>query len=387
MRIAVLGAGYAGLTLARKLEQNVPDDVEILVVERTGRHLVQHELHRVVRRPSLADEIVIDLREVLDRAEIWQAEVADVDPDAGVVTMASGETLSYDYGAVCLGAETAFYDLPGVEEHATPLKTIDHAETIRADFLDVMDEARSSDSEGHVVVGGAGLSGVQVAGELVALARERDRSEAVSVTLLERLDSVAPSFPENFQQAVREELEGRDVEIRTNATVAEASSEAVELDTGERLDYDQFVWTGGIRGPDALDGERPEVRNTLRVGDGTFVVGDSARVVDADGERVPASAQAAVREARTAAENIAKLVAHDREGEEVFEPRLDPFAFDSPGWLVSVGDGAVAQVGPTVFRGRAAKALKTSVGAGYLSSVGAIRNAADLVSEELGYER
>ncbi|WP_276300848.1 NAD(P)/FAD-dependent oxidoreductase [Halorussus lipolyticus] len=385
MRIAVLGAGYAGLTLARKLEGTVPDDVEILVVERTGSHLVQHELHRVVRRPSLADEIEVDLEDVLDRATVRQAEVADVDPDENVVTLSSGETIDYDYAGVCLGAETAFYDLPGVEDHATPLKTLDHAERIRAEFLDALDSADAGDSPANVVVGGAGLSGVQVAGELAAFAREEDAEERVTITLLEQLDSVAPAFPENFQEAVRDQLEARDVEVRTGTAVSSASASAIELETGNEIAYDQFVWTGGIRGPSALGGERPAVKNTLLLGDGTFVVGDSARVVDADGEPVPASAQAAVREARVVARNIASLAEYDREGDDLFEPRLEPFAFDSPGWLVSVGDGAVAQIGPKVLTGRPAKALKTTVGAGYLSSVGAIRNAADLVTEELGY--
>ncbi|WP_135851508.1 NAD(P)/FAD-dependent oxidoreductase [Halorussus salinus] len=386
MRLAVLGAGYAGLTLARKLERTVPDDVEILVVEKTGRHLVQHEVHRAIRRPSLADDIVVELGDVLDRAEVRQAEVTDVDPDANVVSLDSGATIEYDYAGVCLGAETAFYGLPGVEERATPLKTLDDADRIRADFLDALDAGRPEEPS-RVVVGGAGLSGVQVAGELAAFAREEGERESVTVTLLEQLDEVAPAFPANFQSAVREQLAARDVEIRTGTAVSSADDDAIELETGEKLDYDQFVWTGGIRGPDALGGERPQVKNTLRLGDGTFVVGDAARVVDADGEPVPASAQAAVREARAVAGNIASLVEYDREGGDMFEPRLDPFAFDSPGWLVSIGDGAVAQVGPTVLTGKAAKALKTTVGAGYLSSVGAIRNAADLVGEELGYEK
>ncbi|WP_132057676.1 NAD(P)/FAD-dependent oxidoreductase [Halorussus amylolyticus] len=387
MRICVLGAGYAGLTLARKLERTVPDDIDLLVVERTGSHLVQHEVHRVVRRPSLADDIVVPLEDVLDRAEVRQAEVADVDPEGSVVTLDGGETVEYDYAAVCLGAETAFYDLPGVEEHAAPLKTVRDAERIREGFLDALDRAENRDAETRVVVGGAGLSGIQVAGELAAFADEENATDDVEITLLEQFDSVAPAFPENFQTAVRDELEARGVEILTNATVSRATDETVELESGESIDYEQFVWTGGIRGPNALDGERPEVRNTLRVSDSTFVVGDAARVVDADGEPVPASAQAAVREARTVADNLARLVEHDREDDDIFDPRLDPFAFDSPGWLVSVGDGAVAQVGPTVVTGRAAKALKTTVGAGYLSSVGAVRNAADLVGEELGYEK
>jgi NADH dehydrogenase len=386
MRIAVLGAGYAGLTLARKLERIIPDDVEILVIERTGTHLVQHELHRAIRRPSLADEIVLDLEDVLDRPVVRQAEVADLNPDAGVVSLTSGEELGYDYAAVCLGAETAFYDLPGVEDHATPLKTLDHAERVRADFLDALESSDRSNSTARIVVGGAGLSGVQVAGELAAFAREQGFGESATITLLEQMDDIAPSFPENFREAVRDQLEARDVEVRTGTAVASATDSTVELETGEAVGYDQLVWTGGIRGPAALDGERPTVKNTLRVGDGTFIVGDAARVVDADGEPVPASAQAAVREARVVAQNIASLVEYDREGDDIFEPRLEPFAFESPGWLVSVGDGAVAQIGPKVLTGAAAKALKTTVGAGYLSSVGAIRNAADLVSEELGHE-
>ena len=375
MRTAVLGAGYAGLTLARQLEKRLAESVEIVVVNDRPDHLVQHELHRVVRRPSLADGITVDLADALDRATLRVARVTDIDHEQNVATLDDEEELSYDVGAVCLGAETAFYDLPGVEEHATPLKRLPDAARIREEYLNLADGDRA-------VIGGAGLSGVQIAGELAALAREEalDRE----IVLLEQRDDVAPNFPANFQNAVRGELEARDVVVRTGEAVERATDDAVELD-GEELSCGQFVWTGGIRGPDALAGERPTVADTLRLGGDTFVVGDAARVTDADGAAVPASAAAAVREARSVADTIAGIVSHRQEGgaDALFEPRPERFRFDAPGWLVSVGDGAVAQVGPTVFRGAAAKALKTSVGAGYLSSVGAIENAAGLVREEL----
>jgi len=125
------------------------------------------------------------------------------------------------------------------------------------------------------------------------------------------------------------------------------------------------------------------VRSDLRFAGDTFVVGDAGRIVDVDGTAVPASAQTAIRQARVAARNITALVDHRLGGSGGFEPELDRYAFDSPGWLVSVGDGAVAQVGSRVLTGRAALALKTTVGAGYLGSVGAVENAVDLVREEL----
>jgi NADH dehydrogenase len=127
------------------------------------------------------------------------------------------------------------------------------------------------------------------------------------------------------------------------------------------------------------------VRSDLRLDERTFVVGDAGRIVDADGEAVPASASAALREARTVAANLRRLVEHDREAApDEFAPRLQQYRFDVPGWIVSVGDGTVAQVGPTVLRGGAARAMKATVGAGHLSSIGAVQQAADLVETELG---
>ncbi|QCJ48162.1 NAD(P)/FAD-dependent oxidoreductase [Haloprofundus sp. MHR1] len=377
MRVAVLGAGYAGLVLAQRLERRLPAAVDIVVVDESPTHLVQHEVHRVIRRPSVADAITLPLDDALDRAEIVTERVEHVDAEAGLAELADGTELDYDFGAVCLGSETNFYDLPGVEEHGLPLKRVRHAEAIRTRFLDVCEAG------GTVVVGGAGLSGVQTAGELAALAGERDATDRVDVVLLEQFDSVAPNFPENFQQAVHDELEARGVEIRTDTPVQRADADSIELAAGAQP-YDLFVWTGGIRGADAMGGERPVVRNDLRLTESTFVVGDAARAVDADGEAVPASASAAIREAGAAARNMAELVTHELDGDGAdFAPRLKPYRFEVPGWIVSVGDGAVAQVGPTVVTGAAAKAMKTTVGAGYLSSVKAVEKAAELVEEEL----
>ncbi|MFB6084554.1 MAG: NAD(P)/FAD-dependent oxidoreductase [Halorientalis sp.] len=380
MKVAVFGAGYAGLALARRLEKRLPPAVNLIVVDERGDHLVQHELHRAIRRPSIADDITVPLADCFERAEIRQARVTDVDAEAGVATLDGETELAYDVGAVCLGAETAFHDLPGVEDHATPLKRLADAERIRADVLDAFEAG-----DARIVVGGAGLSGIQVAGELAALAREEGADDEVAITLLEQEGTVAPNFPAEFQRAVDEQLRDRGITVRTDAIVAEADAATITLEGGAELDYDEFVWTGGIRGPDALAGERPLVRDRLRLAGDTFVVGDAARVVDADGQAVPASAQAAVREARVAAENVERLVDHRLGGDGGgFEPRLDTFRFDSPGWLVSVGDGAVAQVGGTVLTGSAALALKTTVGVGYLTSVGAVREAVGLVGDELG---
>ena len=371
MHVAVLGAGYAGVALARNLEDRLPEAVSLTVVDERDTHLVQHLVHRAVRYPGVADELTVPFEALFDRATHRQARVTDLDPDAGRAVLSDGD-LEFDVGAVALGAETNFYGLSGVESSATPLKRLEHAERIRERFLDVCA------ADGRTVVAGAGLSGVQVSGELAALADERG-SDA-TVTLLEREPTVAPSFPDRFRRAVREELDDTAVDVRTGRTVTGGADDAVALARGDEVAFDQLVWTGGITGGEPL-AERPVVRANLRLGDSTFAVGDAARVVDEDGEAVPASAQTAVREADVAATNIERLAAHRRTGGDGFEPRLARYGYTSLGWLVSVGDGAVAQVGPTVLRGEAAKTAKTTVAAGYLGSLGAVDRAMAYVQD------
>ena len=194
MHVVVLGAGYAGVTLTRKLEDALPPEADLTIVNESDTHLVQHEVHRVIRRPSITDAIEVPLASLFDRAAVVTARVENVDPDANEVVFDSGETLSYDYGALCLGAETAFYDLPGVREHGHTLKSVADAETIRERARDAFDAGEPA----SVVVGGAGLSGVQVAGELATLADEEGVREQIDITLLEQRDSVAPAFPTAF---------------------------------------------------------------------------------------------------------------------------------------------------------------------------------------------
>lgn len=381
MRVAVLGAGYAGLTVARRLERTLPESVELVVVDESRSHLVQHELHRVVRRPDLAETITVPLDAVLERATVRRASVTDVDPERGVARLSTAadepETLTYDVGVVCLGAETAFHDLPGVETHATPLKRLEHARAIRRDVL--------ASEGGTALVGGAGLSGVQLAGELAALSRATDLD--LEVRLVEMADRVAPGFDPVFADALRRELDDRGVTVATDVAVDRADAEAVHTADRRAIPYDAFVWTGGIRGPAALRGERLPVDADLQVSDSTFVVGDAGAVVDEGGRDVPASARTAVGEAQVAAKNVVRLVNESTVTDESpgAQPRRYAYEFGDPAWVVSIGDGAIAQVGSVVLGGDPARTMKAVVGAGHLGSVGEIRQASRLVRRELGW--
>lgn len=378
MRVAIFGAGYAGLVAARRLERTLPEDVELVVVDESGEHVVRHLLHRGIRFPDELDHVRLPLESLLDRATIREARVEALDHDAGIATLADGNSLSYDIGVVTLGADPAFHGLDGVAECATPLHRPSDVEAIRTTFEGVLEDG------GRVVVGGGGLTGVQTAGELAALASARDAAGAVEVTLLEQAPAVPPGFDDRLQNAVARALHAADVDVRPSTTITGATEDAITLADGESIPYEQFVWAGGIRGPAAQGGDRPTVPATLRLGENAFALGDAARVVDEDGTRTPPTAHAAIRQAGVAARNVARVVEHRRTNAG-FQPRLDRYRHTETGWLVSVGDDAVARVGPKLLTGAAATAAKTSVGVGYLTGIGAVEDAIAHVQDTLAH--
>jgi len=377
--VVVLGSGYAGAGAIKSLEAELGTDADITWVSDVDYHLVLHESHRCIRDPSIQEKVTIPIEDIKKPSTRFvQGHVENIDCDNRIIELADDSTLDFDYLLVAIGSRTAFFGIEGLRTHALTLKSLQDALDVHNAVRDAAAAATREDPA-RVVVGGAGLSGIQAAGELAELAHKEGAE--VEVRLLEQEASVAPNFPERFQRAVAGELTDRGVTVGTRRTVERVDDGTIVLADGEELAYDQFVWTGGIAGQNALGSGRPQVRADLRLGERTFAVGDAARVVDADGQPAPASAQTAVRQADVAATNIQRLV---ESRDEAFSPRLERYRYDELGWLVSVGKGTVAQVGPTVVRGPAATALKTTVGAGYLGSVGAIRQASDYVWESVG---
>lgn len=378
MRVVVLGGGYAGIVAVKRLERRLPVDAELLLVDRREHHVVRHELHRLLRRPGFAEKIQVPFRDILDRARHLQGTVADIDPSGSTVALEDGTELPYEAAGVCFGAQPAYYDLAGVREHGVPLDTPEDALEIGERVADLLEGG-----EGDVVVGGGGLAGIQAAGE-IAQARADAGATGVSVTLLEQEPTIAPRFEDAFRETIESALADLAVEIRTGEPVTGATDEVVRLGDQHELDADLFVWTGGLSGRSALGGERPTVRADLRLSGTTFGAGDAVRVIDEDGSLAMPSAQTAVRQGRVVASNLAQA-ARAAESGGPFRPRYDRYRDETFARVVSVGDAAVAQVGPQILTGQPAKALKSTVGVGYLSTAGGITEALALVREEFGF--
>jgi len=376
--VVVLGSGYAGAGAIKSLESSLGGRAEIVWISDVDYHLVLHESHRCIRDPSIRDKITIPVEAIKSSGtDFIKDTVTGVDADEREVQLEDGEAVAYDYLLVALGSRTAFFGIEGLRDHAHTLKSLNDALGIHEAVADAAADADQSDPA-QVVIGGAGLSGIQTAGEI---AEYRDEHDApIDIYLVEGLDRVFPNRDPQMQGALRKRLEAAEVNIRTGEFIGEVDEETVYIGDEEELDYDVLVWTGGITGREAVEdanvGKDDRSNRIFADEDFTtsdervFAIGDSA-LVDQPGETsAPPTAQAAWQAAEVAGKNLARAVRG--------QP-LDSWTHEDKGTVVSVGDRAVAHdviYSPlATFGGRPAELLKKAIAARWIADVSGVGRA------------
>jgi NADH dehydrogenase len=381
----VLGAGYAGAGAVKRFEELADESASLTWISDEDYHLVLHEAHRVIRDPDVASKISIPVDEIKSPETTFRrGHVTGVDVEERTVTLRDGEPVDYDYLLLALGSRTAFYGIDGLQEYAHTLKSLDDARALHEDVTAAAADATRSDPA-RVVVGGAGLSGIQSAGEVAAYRDEHRAS--VDVTLVEGLDEVFPGNDPELQGALRKRLEEAGVDVMCGEFVSRVDADTIYVGGGEdteptELDYDVFLWTGGITGQDELTSaavdkddrsNRVYADRDFRTSDErVFAIGDTALVEQGPEEFAPPTAQAAWQAAEVAGENLLRAA----NGES-----LRSWTHDDKGTLVSVGDEAVAHgidVLPVgTFGGFGAELLKKVVAARWIADVSSLGRAID----------
>ena len=384
-QVVVLGSGYAGAGAVRSLESSLSGDAEITWVSDVDYHLVLHETHRCISDPSVEEKVKIPVEEIKSESTAFrQATVAGVDTDERTVRIDDGEDIDYDYLLVGVGTRTAFFGIEGLQKHAHTLKGLDDALGIHDDIVDAAAEATQTEPA-QVVIGGAGLSGIQTAGEVAELRDER--SLPIDIHLVEGLDEIFPNNDASIQAALRSLLEARDVNILTGEFIGEVDDETVYIGEDTELDYDVLVWTGGITGREAVreaNVDKDERNYRLQAGQNfqtsderVFAIGDAALIDQDDDDPAPPTAQAAWQAAEVVGENIAR---------EIRGQPLKEWTYKNKGTVVSVGEDAVAHnifVVPFVdtFGGFPARTLKKAIATRWIKDVTGVGRAVNAWSD------
>jgi NADH:ubiquinone reductase (H+-translocating) len=357
-RVVIAGAGFGGLTCARRLERA---EVDVLLIDQYNYHLFTPLLYQVATAVLDPGEIARPVRELirpLDNVDFKQAEITGADLEKRLLLTDRGP-VPYDYLVLATGSQSDYFGNKSLARHAFGLKDLPQGLALRNRVLAQFEASRwATDSEQRRVmltfaVVGGGPTGVELAGalsELIRLVLRKDYRDLdlgeVRVLILEASDSLLAAFTVALREAARKSLEKKGVEVIFGARVEEVTEDSLRLAGGKELAAGTVVWTAGVRASDigtAVGAKlgrqsRMEVDPTLQVRGHpmVFVIGDLAGPVDG-GAPLPMLIPVAMQQGRHVADTIAELVQNGG-------PRA--FRYKDPGIMATIGrNSAVAQLG------------------------------------------
>jgi NADH dehydrogenase len=378
-QIVILGGGFAGVAVARRLERKLRDgEASITLVSRDNFTLFTPMLPEVCSGGIETRHIVSPVRGQLRRTQYILGEITHIHLDAQRVELqhaitGTSMTLAYDHLVLALGSVTSTFNIPGVAERSLPLKTIEDAETLRnriiatLELADVAaDPVERARLLSYAVVGG-GYTGCEAVGELTDLFRsvgryyKTIRPEDVKIALVEAGKKLLPDLPARMGEYTTEHLRRQGVELEIGDGVALVDENGITLQSGRRIETSTVIWSAGVRpAPAVLELPVEHARNggifverdmQVRGRPGVWALGDCAWIPTAKADTwYPPTAQHAIREGPALADNIVATLRN--------RP-TKPFDFTALGTMASLGGrrGVVAFPNGFILTGFLAWAL------------------------------
>lgn len=257
-RVVIVGAGFAGLSLARKLAKS---KYEVVLLDRNNYHQFQPLFYQVAMAGLEPSSISFPLRKVFQKTKnviIRICELISIDASANTIETSLGP-LKYDHLVLSMGATTNFFGNKELEENSLTMKSTEDALYLRNKILLDYEEALMTEDydkrQGFIdiVIVGGGATGVELAGALAEMRNfilpkdymELDNSE-VDIYLVQSGDKLLQGMSEKSSAKALAFLEKIGVEVLLNTRVTEVKGEYVKTNTGKNIRTRKVIWAAGI---------------------------------------------------------------------------------------------------------------------------------------------
>ncbi|WDO14278.1 NAD(P)/FAD-dependent oxidoreductase [Flavobacterium sp. WW92] len=259
-RIIIVGAGFAGLTLAEDLENT---DYEVYLIDKNNYHQFQPLMYQVATARLEPASISFPLRKVFQRSKNVKIRIADVlsvETKNKCLKTSIGD-FSYDYLVLAYGCKTNYFGNKNLENCAFPMKSVPEAIQLRNRILQTFEDAVVTKNPeelqyilNFVIVGG-GPTGVELAGALSEMKKnilpkdypDKDFSK-LTVYLLEGSPNVLNAMSDDSKKASRKYLEDLGVIVKTGTVVENYNGRTVSLKNGETIEAKNVIWAAGVTG-------------------------------------------------------------------------------------------------------------------------------------------
>jgi NADH dehydrogenase len=350
-RVVILGAGFAGLQLARRLRKS---ELDITLIDQYNFHQFQPLMYQVATGRLEPSSISFPLRKVFQKksnVHVRLAKITGIDTDLKKVHTDAAGSFSYDYLVIATGCTTNYFGNKNIQRYSFPMKSTGEAVTLRNRILLNFEDALSASEDElpgimNIVVVGGGPTGVELSGSLAELKKnilpkdypDMDFSK-LNIYLIEAGPATLGVMSKASQEKSRQYLESMGVHVMTSAHVEDYDGKTVLLKDGTSIPTHTLIWAAGVTGnvPPGIAQEKLVRGNRIKVDEfnrveglnDVFAMGDIAYMETKDFPKGhPQLANVAIAQAKNLVSNIENLLER--------QP-LKPFKYKNPGTMATVG--------------------------------------------------
>ncbi|WP_445735721.1 NAD(P)/FAD-dependent oxidoreductase [Mariniflexile sp.] len=351
-RIVIIGGGFAGISLAKKLSMQ---EVQVVLLDRHNYHTFQPLLYQVSTGGLEPDSIAYPIRKILKDFPNFHfrlANVEEINTENRKVLTDIGE-LKFDYLVVASGSETNYFGNSEIEKHSMAMKTIPQSLNLRSLILENFEEALLTSNLNErnalmnfVIVGG-GPTGVELAGALAEIKKgilPKDYPDLdtrlAQIHIIQSSDCILKGMSAQASAKAEDFLENLGVNVWKNIRVTNYDGKTVTTNTDLTFETATLVWAAGVKGATIkglsvgefiTHGSRLLVNgfNQVKGFENIFAVGDISCMVNEEFPiGLPMMAQPAIQQGKQLGENMVRLI----EGKP-----MRPFVYKDKGAMATVG--------------------------------------------------
>ncbi|MEL0456091.1 NAD(P)/FAD-dependent oxidoreductase [Flavobacteriaceae bacterium SZ-1-7] len=366
-RIVIIGGGFAGIALAKKLSKQ---EVQVVLLDKHNYHNFQPLLYQVSTGGLEPDSIAYPIRKILKDFPNFYfrlANVEEIDAQKNMVITDIGN-LKFDYLVVASGSETNYFGNSEIEKNSMAMKTIPQALNLRSLILENFEAALlTSDLNernalmNFVIVGG-GPTGVELAGALAEIKKgilPKDYPDLdtrmVQINIIQSSDCILKGMSDKASQKAEDFLENLGVNIWKNVRVTNYDGKTVTTNTDLTFETATLVWAAGVKGATikGLDADEFITRgnrilvnefNQVKGFKHIFAIGDIACMETEEFPNgLPMMAQPAIQQGHQLGDNMLRLIE---------EKPMKPFKYKDKGSMATIGrNKAVVDLPKIRFQG------------------------------------
>lgn len=296
-RVVIIGAGFAGLQVAKKLRR---DKFQVVLIDKNNYHTFQPLLYQVATAGLEPDSIAHSIRNIIKETKNFffrLAHVHFINTKKQKIYTNIGE-LSYDYLILATGSVTNYFGKKNIESFALPMKSITEALNLRSLILQDFESALLTNDTKEkeilmtfVIVGG-GPTGVELAGALAEMKKyvlPHDYPNLdvkyMNIHLLQASSRLLDGMSEESAKQAYKNLEELGVIIWLNCLVQDYDGKIVFMEKNKKIESANVIWAAGVKGAiikgflkEDMNGQRILVDNYLKTikYDNIFAIGDIA---------------------------------------------------------------------------------------------------------------